>query len=423
MKKRLRNKLTVSLATLVYILLLAACATKESAHVHDTYTCPMHPTVVSEKPGACPVCGMDLVRKARPGEEVAISEELRALAKSPNEVVMSTVKTIRGEYKSMRLQSSAQGVVTYDPRKVYTLSSRIAGRLEKVFVKYAFQPVRKGQKVAEIYSPDLVTAQRELLYIVKNDPQNGSLITAAKNKMLAMGVSTDQLNTILRQQAAQYSFAIFSPYNGYVLAADQQPPAATPSMTTTGSNMEGTASTTTVAGSSASDVVNEVIREGDYVAAGQSLFTIADAQAFRIELSLPQAEARALSKASTVYIDNDTLTTSVDFVQPFLSYGEEFLKVWIYAPREKALKIGQVVTAHVELDDLESLWIPAEAVVDLGLDQVVFVKQRDTFKARKIVAGKKINGWVEVTRGLTTTDEIAGNAQYLVDSESFIKAE
>lgn len=406
-------------------LLLAACTTKDGAQVHDTYTCPMHPTVVSDKPGTCPVCGMDLVRKARPGEEVAISQELRALAKSPNEVVMSSVKTIKGEYKPMRLQSAAQGVVTYDPRKVYTLSSRIAGRLEKVYVKYAFQSVLRGQKVAEIYSPELVTAQRELLYIVKNDPQNEALITAAKNKILAMGVSTEQLNNILRQQTAQYSFAIFSPYDGYVLAVDQQPPAAIPSMTSRGNDMNGATTRATTAGSSANDAASEVIREGDYVAAGQSLFTIADAEAFRIELSLPQAEAHAVSKTSraTVYIDNDTLTTSVDLVQPFPSDGGEFLKVWIYAPRKKSLKIGQLVMAHVELDDRESLWIPAEAVVDLGLDQVVFVKQRDTFKARKIVTGKKISGWVEVMRGITTADEIAGNAQYLVDSESFIKAE
>src|SRR6188474_1306699 len=154
MKRNLKNKVAAMFLTL---LLLVAC-NKSGDHTEhaDTYTCPMHPTVISDKPGTCPVCGMDLVRKAREGEEVTITEDLAKLIKSPNEVVASSINTIRPTYKPMDSNIDALGIVTYDSRNVYTIPARVGGRLEKVYLKYPFQKVSKGQKVAEVYSPELL---------------------------------------------------------------------------------------------------------------------------------------------------------------------------------------------------------------------------------------------------------------------------
>src|SRR5687768_13897314 len=80
------------LVILFVFALAAACSNKEEAHEHDTYTCPMHPTVISDRPGSCPVCGMDLVRKARAGEEIKITEDLAKLLKSPNETVVASIR-------------------------------------------------------------------------------------------------------------------------------------------------------------------------------------------------------------------------------------------------------------------------------------------------------------------------------------------
>jgi Cu(I)/Ag(I) efflux system membrane fusion protein len=93
MKKNWRNRLTVNSQQSVWsvvlwtLLISTACSSDKQAENVDTYICPMHPTVVSDRPSTCPVCGMDLVRKARPGEEVEITEDLARLIKSPNEVV------------------------------------------------------------------------------------------------------------------------------------------------------------------------------------------------------------------------------------------------------------------------------------------------------------------------------------------------
>src|SRR5687768_13171285 len=131
MKRNLRNSLFALL-----ILFAAACNTEETSQGDDTYTCPMHPTVISDRSGSCPVCGMDLVRKARAGEEVEITDDLSKLLKSPNESVVASIKTIKGEYKSVDVSVEAQGVVTYDTRNIYTIPARVGGRLEKIYLKY-----------------------------------------------------------------------------------------------------------------------------------------------------------------------------------------------------------------------------------------------------------------------------------------------
>ena len=112
---------------ILLLILLAACNGGESSHQHDTYTCPMHPTVVSDRPGTCPVCGMDLVRKARPGESVEITEDIAKLLQSPNEAVVASISTLKGQYKSVPVTIQAQGMVTYDTRNIHTIPARVGG--------------------------------------------------------------------------------------------------------------------------------------------------------------------------------------------------------------------------------------------------------------------------------------------------------
>src|SRR5690606_40574708 len=142
MKMKLINKLV---ALLVIFLLIVSCGGGEHQATNAEYTCPMHPTVVSSRPSTCPVCGMDLVKTAGPGEEVKITAELRQLIESPGRSVISAVKTISPTYSALPLDIQASGVVTYDPRNVYTVSSRISGRIEKMYVTSEFQQVKKGQ--------------------------------------------------------------------------------------------------------------------------------------------------------------------------------------------------------------------------------------------------------------------------------------
>jgi hypothetical protein len=182
---------------------------------------------------------MDLVRKARSGEDVEITEELAKLLKSPNQIIVASIKTIKGEFKSVPVSLEVQGVVTYDTRNIYTIPSRVSGRLERIFLKYAYQPVTKGQKIAEIYSPELITAQRELIFLLENDAENASLIEASKTKLELMGMTASQINTLIEKKLPTNTFSIFSTYSGYLINAQKSPPTAGAMPSEAGSTADG----------------------------------------------------------------------------------------------------------------------------------------------------------------------------------------
>jgi Cu(I)/Ag(I) efflux system membrane fusion protein len=407
---------------IMLMILVSACNTKEAAH-HDTYTCPMHPTVVSDKPGTCPVCGMDLVRKAREGEEVKITEELAQRTKSPNEVVIASIKTVKAEHKTIPVALTVQGIVTYDTRYTYTIPARIGGRLEKVYIKYAYQPVRKGQKIAEIYSPELLTAQRELLYLVQHDAANTSLIESAKNKLYLLGASQQQVNNLVTQQKLSNTFTIYSPYDGYVVSESGAPATSVPSTSSSGmGDAMNSAPATSSNTSSADNTSSSIIREGAYVSTGATLFKVVNTSALRIELDLPVQDTDLIKKGDAIELDFDNTgkqKATIDFVQPFFNQQENFLKVRVYL-KNTSLQVGQLIKATVFIKAEEALWLPKESILDLGLQKIVFVKDRGVFKSQVVTTGVSADNLVMV-KGISSSDEIAVNAQYMVDSESFIK--
>jgi len=432
MKSNWRNSLILVTMLAVLSALVTSCNKGDHAEHADTYTCPMHPTVISDKPGTCPVCGMALVKKARAGEEVEITEDLSKLLKSPNETVVASIKTIKGEYKSMRVTTEAQGIVTYDTRNIYTIPTRIGGRLEKVFLKYAFQQIRKGQKVAEIYSPELLTAQREFVFLLENDPSNESLIQSAKERLSLLGASESQINDLIKTKDPKNTFAIYSPYDGYIISETQQTPVA-PMTAQSGSassggmsdGMGGTSSTPASSSqSSTGNATDPIIREGSYVTSGQTLFKVVNPSALRVELNIATTLAGKVKKGDKVMLDfgdQHGESGSIDFIQPFFNEGQEFQTVRVYTKNTELLHIGHLVKAILDNNSVEALWVPKEAVLDLGVEHVVFVKEKNVLKPKKVITGTRTDNQIEIRQGLSSSDEIAANAQYLVDSESFIK--
>jgi membrane fusion protein, copper/silver efflux system len=431
------NRTPLNFRFLFYILFsltLLACNTGDHSHTTETYTCPMHPTVVKEKPGACPVCGMALVRKSKPGEDIKTTKGMENILQSPNEKVLSSVKTIKGVFKSVPVFLEVQGMVTYDTRKIYSIPSRVGGRLEKIYLKFAYQPVSKGQKMAEMYSPEIITAQRELLFLLENDSENKTLIEAAKKKLQFLGLRTNQISTLIRQKEISNTISIFSPYSGYLITDQPSPSTSPPGSSTTSSSgemngmgMGSPPSSPSPAGdnqSSGSISAGSLIREGSYVSAGQTLFNVVNDEALRFELDLPANQAGSIKKGARLELDpgnGEVEEVFVDLVQPFLNEGQAFVKIRVYSKNKEDLHIGHLVKAKIKVPASESLWVPRESVVDLGNEKVVFIKDNGVFNPKVVITGVTTLGLTEIKSGLATSVEIAANAQYLVDSESFIK--
>jgi Cu(I)/Ag(I) efflux system membrane fusion protein len=423
-------------------LLLGSCnlGQEDKAHAHDEYTCPMHPQVIKDKPGTCPICGMDLVKKSGVGQEGEVPHDVKVLSRPTNESVVASINTIRPERRGFTTEISAPGVITYDTRRTYSVPVRFGGRIEKLFLKYNFQPVRKGQVIMEIYSPELITAQRELLYVVNSNNEDGELVEAAKQKLLLLGATPGQIEKIISSGKESFTFPVLSPYTGYILESNvglPQSPVGRPG----GSPMGGGGMNAKAASRNGSGMAGESalepmtteqtssqlsVREGMYVTGGQSLFKIVDDSRLWAELYFSSTESSQVKEGASIDLaikgGMTTIPGKIDFVQPFFTEGRQFTLVRSYIKANlNDVRVGQLVTGHMKVEHDAQLYVPEKAVLDLGVQHIAFLKKEGAFTPVRVKTGLKTGGWIAVVEGIDENSEIAENAQYLVDSESFIK--
>lgn len=411
-------KKIIQIISALLLFVAVACNNNKPAHTNHTneettktYTCPMHPQVIKDKPGKCPVCGMDLVEKKTDSKQLT-EVNLEALLKPANEFVVSSIPVIAMEKRQEQIEIEALGNITYDTRQVGTIAARISGRIEKLYVRYRFQKIVKGQHIMDIYSPEILTAQQNLLFLLKNDADNTDFIQAAKDKLLLLGMSNEQLRQVLQSGKPSYTIAVYSNYTGHIHEA------------AAGNNMNQS-----LQGMKDISLVTEelALKEGMYVQKGQSVFTVYNpAQAWAI-LNIYGDNQALVQKGNTVRIIPETapgkdFRASVNFIEPFYRQQSKTLTVRVYFNNAALqIPIGSQVKATIFGNTKDAWWLPKEAVLSLGLDKIIFLKVKDGFKAHKINVGISHRKHIQVLNGLSVTDSVAANAQYLMDSESFIK--
>lgn len=377
----------------------------------ELWTCSMHPEIIRDKPGTCPICGMDLVRKME--DATVINDiQLNDLLQPSDRFVVSSIPVTAIRKESPSIEIDALGRIAYDTRLVNTISARVSGRIEKLYVKYRYQHIMKGQRIMEIYSPELLTAEQELLFLVKNDPGNSSLINAARQKLLLLGVSEGQLNQIIKSQKPSLSITVYSSYSGHIHEAGN----TMPGETSADQKMD------------ISKVTAELpVKEGMYVEKGQTIFQLFNVDRSWVLLNIFPEFQSLVKIGDAVRIIPETTPANnfrakIDFIEPFYQNGSKTSTVRVYFDNSKLnIPVGSQVRATIFTSVKESWWLPKEAILSLGIDKVVFLKVDGGFKAHKIETGLAYKSQVQVVSGLTETDSVAGNAQFLADSESFIK--
>ncbi len=420
------------------------------AHNHTAeaaeYTCPMHPQIVQDKPGSCPICNMDLVKKNPTGssDTLTVDVGLKALLKPTNQVVVANIATVKPEPRSEPDSITADGLITYDTRRLYTIPARFGGRIEKLYVRYNFQPIRKGQKLLELYSLDIVTAQRELIYLLESDATNAHLIGLAKQKLRLLGLKDGQISTLVKTHQPSYSLAIFSPYDGYVMEATTPVPAASarPGMgTPAGGGMSGggmgsgqttpgtdeiTFGQPTSAPGGMAGTSPLLLREGQYVQTGQTLFRVVDASRLWAEFRLYARDAISIKAGDPLTIQFDrtgqpSQPARVSLVVPYFENGTRFTTIRANLSGGGNVRVGQLARAEIQKSATDALWLPTAAVLDLGNEQVAFLQtDQGVFRPVRVQTGPQVGSQIAITGGLTTDQVVARNAQFLIDSESFV---
>ncbi len=390
------------------------------------YTCPMHPDIVRDQPGTCPVCHMDLVKKksvSPSGAVMPVDGELDFLLKPTYEYVLSSVKTLPPERKTIPLQLSAPGYLSYDPRLLNAVSARFGGRIERLYVRYPYQQVHKGQRILDIYSPEIVTAQQELVFLLENDPANTVLQENARKRLLLLGLTTDQVRQLETSRKPFLSLPVFSPYAGLIVDG----PATPPGLAMPGGGMNNTDQSPVAASTASATAADELaLKEGMYVQPGQRLFNLQSLATVWAVLEFYPADISMVKAGQPVSIRIESFENpfrgKIDYVEPLYGPGGKNLRARVYLANSGGrLKPGALLQATVQAGNRTGLWIPASATLDLGKSNIVFIKKDGVFRTKAIQTGTRSDGMVQVAGGLAPEEEIAENARFLMDSESFVK--
>ncbi len=349
---------------------------------------------------------------AKPLASMTTDVDLHTLLQPANSAVISSVPVTTLQSSRQSLSIEALGRVDYDTRRMQTIAARFSGRIEKLYVKYRYQHVHAGDRIMDIYSPELVTAQQDLLFILFNDAGNTTLLDAARTKLLLLGMDGQQLQQVIQSGKPLYKITVYTHYTGHIHEA-------------------GYAAEASGNGSQPTDVSKGMgqlpLKEGMYVQKGQTVFQLYNTDQSWIVLNLFPGHSGLVKVGADVIINPETapdhpFAATISYIEPFYREDSKTLTVRVYFDNsQRQLPIGSQVRAIIHGDTGSGSWLPREAVLSLGLHKVVLKRENGVFQVSAVQTGIITDSLIQITSGLSAQDNVATNAQFLLDSESFIK--
>lgn len=393
----------------IYFFVKKGSSHSESEHQNEVYTCSMHPQISEPKPGNCPICGMILVKK--------VNEDHSDKNDSIDDLLRPTDNFVVGNYQTTIVKDTAiggeinlPGIVTYDSNSSVNISARINGRIEKMYVNYKYQRVTKGQKIFELYSPELLTEQQNFIYLISNDSENKSIINSAKQKLSLYGMTNNQISALASAKKVNPVITVYSPSNGIITGTEKMGSPSTSAMSATVSSTE------------ALDV-----KEGNYIKKGEVVFKLANTDKVWGVFNVLQGYNSLIKINQSIDItseldDKNIIYAKVNFVETQLNPTDKTNRIRVYLNNDNLkLPIGSRLQGVVQINSSKAIWLQKQSLVSVGEKKIAFVKMDNGFQAKAIQTGLEVGDFVQIMSGISVGDTIAKNAQYLVDSESFIK--
>jgi Cu(I)/Ag(I) efflux system membrane fusion protein len=363
------------------------------------YTCAMHPFILKDQAGSCPVCGMELVLKT--ATELSDSElkGIRHVTLSPAQQVMANLATAAAAVKPFTRQINCTGIVAYNQERQAKVAAWVAGRLDRLLVKSVGSRVVKGTPVAELFSVDLYNAQVQFLMAYKTIKILNSSVSVAFpiNTQMSLGEAHERLRQLgFREEQFER------------LQKSTTPSIRVPIRST----LSGV-------------VTEKLVQEGQYVNVGDPLFSIADLSRIWVELEVFESDFPLIRVGQEVTIHSraypgEPFQGKVKLIYPFLDAKTRTVKLRVEIPNpDLKLKPEMYVQAKISVPLADALVIPAGAVMETGKRQIVWVESKPgLFLQREVKTGVRSGQEVQILSGLKAGEKVATSGGYLIDSEA-----
>ena len=354
------------------------------------YTCPMHPQIVEDHPGSCPICNMDLVK-------ITAQKSNKGLTLSESQIALANVKTItigEGNFNNSKLLNAR--LVT-NPTNTQVVSSKFSGRVDRLYFREAGQKIAKGQALFQIYSEDLLSLQKD--YLLNFKQQNAfpseviykKLTEAAKNKLSLYGYSSQQIKQLNTVNKTSPYITVYAPDSG---------------------------------------LIKEIsIVEGQYVTEGMSLITIENLNNLWLEADVYPSEIKNIKVGTPIKIEvagfaNEPIQSKIDFINPQLNAGSQILTIRANLPNANGnFKPGmQAEVKFPSVSQKSIISVPSNAVIRDEKGNYVWIKTgQDKFDVRMVEIGDESDATTIIKNGIKVGENVVVSGAYLLTSEFILK--
>ena len=359
----------------------------EMTSENQMWTCSMHPQIMQPEAGDCPICGMDLIPAEagadglRP-EEFKLTKNAMALANIQTSIVDSN----QGNQGTVKFS----GKISENEDANVVQASYFSGRIERLNISSVGEKVRKGQLLATIYSPELFSAQQELITASKLKESQPALYRAVRNKLKLWKISDKQINEIEASGRVKQNFPIYATVSG--------------------------------------TVSEKLVEQGDYVKQGEVLLRISNLNTVWALFDAYESQIDLVKEGDSITIitnafPNRKIEKEIDFIDPIMNTQTRTLKIRVVLNNAKGeFKTGMFVEGTIEKESSnseEKLSIPATSILWTGKRSVVYVKtnpKEPVFAMREVTLGKKLGEFYEIIDGLKNGDEVVTNGTFTIDA-------